>query len=136
MLPPPTRLPNGYRDYGAAHLERLAFVCHCRALDMPLSEVGRLLDFLARPFAECADVDRLIDEQLARVRTRIKSLRTLERQLSALRGRCSAPQTAADCGILHKLVTAAHREAITVGSGVANAVAGKPGPVRNPKGAR
>jgi len=86
-----------------------------------------VLDFLARPFAECTDVDRLIDEQLARLRTRIKSLRALEHPLSA-------PQTAADGGILKKLVTAAHRTAINVGSAVANVVACKPCPVRNPKG--
>ena len=93
-----------------------------------------MLDFLARPFAECTDVDRLIDEQLARLRTRIKSLRALEHPLSALGGRYSAPQTAADGGILKKLVTAAHRTAINVGSAVANVVACKPCPVRNPKG--
>ena len=36
LLPPPARQANGYRHYGDAHLERLAFVRHCRALDMPL----------------------------------------------------------------------------------------------------
>lgn len=111
LLPPPARLDNGYRSYGEPHLERLAFVRHCRALDMSLAEIKRLLDFLGQPYAECGDVDRLIDEQLARVRTRIKSLRALERQLTALRGCCAVPHTAADCGILHELVTAASQEA-------------------------
>jgi Cd(II)/Pb(II)-responsive transcriptional regulator len=110
LLPSPARQANGYRTYGEAQLERLAFVRHCRALDMPLVEIKRLLDFLSQPMAACDDVDRLIDQQLTRVRTRIKSLRALERQLSALRGCCATPHVAADCGILHELVTAARQE--------------------------
>lgn len=110
LLPVPARHENGYRFYGDTQLERLAFVRHCRALDMPLAGIKRLLDFLEQPMAECADVNRLIDEQLTRVRTRIKSLRALERQLSALRGCCATPHTAADCGILQELVSAARQE--------------------------
>lgn len=113
LLTAPARRENGYRSYGEIHLERLAFVRHCRALDMPLAEIKRLLDFLGQPMAECADVDRLIDQQLSRVRNRIKSLRALERQLSALRGCCATPHIAADCGILQELVTAARQEART-----------------------
>ena len=44
LMPAPARETNGYRSYGPAHLERLAFVRHCRALDMPLADVQRLLD--------------------------------------------------------------------------------------------
>jgi len=110
LLSAPARHENGYRSYSGSHLERLAFIRHCRALDMPLAEIKRLLDFLGQPMAECADVDRLIDQQLARVRNRIQSLRALERQLMALRGCCATPHVAADCGILKDLVTAAKQE--------------------------
>lgn len=115
LLLPPERRDNGYRSYGDAHLERLSFIRHCRALDMSIAEIKRLLEMLARPLADCCDVDRLIDEQLTRVRTRIKSLRALERQLSALRNCCAAPHIAADCGILQELVTAARREGEALG---------------------
>ena len=67
-LPEPARRDNGYRDYAAEHLERLSFICHCRALDMPLADVNRLLGFVVAPLADCSDVDLLVDEQLARVR--------------------------------------------------------------------
>jgi Cd(II)/Pb(II)-responsive transcriptional regulator len=112
LLPVPARQANGYRSYGDAQLERLAFIRHCRALDMPLAEIKRLLDFLAQLTAACGDVDRLIEQQLSRVRARIKSLRALERQLAALRDSCATPHVAADCGILHELVTAAKREGL------------------------
>lgn len=113
LLADPVRLANGYRDYGDKHLEQLAFIRHCRVLDLPLVEIKQLLELLSQPSAACDDVDRLIEGQLARVQTRIRSLRALERQLSALRSCCAAPQTAAECGILHELVTAAHHEAVT-----------------------
>lgn len=111
LLPSPARMPNGYRAYGPAHLERLAFIRHCRALDMPLSEIKRLLDFVAHPEADCGDISRLIDEQLKRVRARLKSMRALEKQLATLRARCETGHAAAECGILHELVAAAHGEA-------------------------
>lgn len=114
LLSPPAREANGYRCYGEEHLEQLAFIRQCRALDMPMADIGRLLEFLAAPNAACGGVDRLVDDQLARVRARIRSLRALERQLSALRCRCSAPDTAADCGILKELVATARHEATAI----------------------
>ena len=111
LLPAPARRENGYRDYGDFHLERLAFIRHCRALDMPLPDVRRLLQAVDAPGAACLDVDRLIDEQLARVRARLHSMRALERQLLKLRSACAGEHGEAGCGILHDLVSAAHGEA-------------------------
>jgi Cd(II)/Pb(II)-responsive transcriptional regulator len=111
LLPTPARSENGYRAYGSTHLERLAFIRHCRALDIPLNEVKRLLEFVEHPNADCGDIDLLIDTQLAKVRARLKSLKALEKQLSSLRGRCGAKHIAGECGILHELVAAAHKEA-------------------------
>ena len=107
LLPAPARTGNGYRNYGPAHLERLSFIRHCRALDLPLPEIKQMLDFLAHPKADCGDINRLIDEQLARVRMRLKAMRALEKQLSQLRAHCEAGHTAAECGILHELAAAA-----------------------------
>lgn len=111
LLPVPARRENGYRAYTPLHVERLAFVRHCRALDIPLVDIKRLLDFVAHPENDCGDIDRLIDEQLSRVQARLQSMQALERQLSALRGRCGNSHLAGDCGILHELVAAARHEA-------------------------
>src|SRR5690606_6157215 len=102
---------NGYRSYGPAQLERLAFVRHCRSLDMPLEEIRRLLAFVDRPDADRAGIDRLIDAQLARVRMRLASLQALERQLAQLRKQCAGDHAGGECGILHELAAAAHDEA-------------------------
>jgi Cd(II)/Pb(II)-responsive transcriptional regulator len=111
LLSTPARSDNGYRTYTQAHLERLAFIRHCRALDIPLAAVQRLLTFVDSPQSDCGEIDQLIDAQLARVRARLASMHALERQLMALRGQCTAPHSAAECGILHDLVAAAHGEA-------------------------
>jgi DNA-binding transcriptional MerR regulator len=111
LLPSPARKANGYRSYADAHLQRLAFVRHCRALDMPLADVKRLLDFVGGARDERGDIDALIHGQLQRVRARLKSLRALERQLTALRASCDADHATHGCGILHELVAAAQGEA-------------------------
>jgi Cd(II)/Pb(II)-responsive transcriptional regulator len=111
LLPAAPRSRNGYRVYGLAHLERLAFIRHCRSLDMSLDEVRRLLDFVDRPARDPAGIDRLIDAQLARVRMRLASLQALERQLARLREQCAGDHAGGECGILHELVAAAHAEA-------------------------
>lgn len=113
LLPPPARRDNGYRDYAQPHLERLAFIRHCRALDMPLATVARLLGFVDAPQGHCADVDGLVAEQLARVRARLASMHALEQQLLQLQARCQGPQAGdpGACGILHELVAAAQGEA-------------------------
>ena len=107
LLPAPAREVNGYREYTPAHLERLAFVRHCRALDMPLADIARLLSLVNAPLAECSDVNLLVDAQLARVRARLKSMRALEKQLVQLRAQCSGKHEGDECGILHELVAAA-----------------------------
>lgn len=112
LLPAPARLENGYRSYEDFHLERLSFIRHCRALDMPLAAVQRLLSFVDDPAGHCGDVNDLVDEQLSRVRARLASMQALEKQLMQLRARCSVPHAGGEpCGILTELVSAAHGEA-------------------------
>ena len=111
LLPPPARRGNGYRDYDHSHVQRLAFVKHCRSLDMPLADVARLLEFVDQPDRPAEDVDRLVDEQLDRVRARLASMRALEKQLVQLKSRCDGHHEGHPCGILNELVAAATGEA-------------------------
>lgn len=112
LLQEPARQDNGYRDYANDHLERLAFIRHCRALEIPLADIRRLLSALDAPGAPHPDVDQLIQEQIERVRARLKSMRALEKQLLLLKASCGrCDEHGADCGILKELVAAAHGEA-------------------------
>ena len=111
LLPEPGRRANGYRNYEPGHLERLAFIRHCRALEISLPDVRRLLSAVDAPKAACMDVDQLVDEQLMRLRARLKSMKALEKQLLKLRSACNGQHPDAHCGILAELVSAAHGEA-------------------------
>jgi len=103
LLPPAPRSDGNYRIYGPVHVERLAFIRHCRSLDMTLGEIRVLLRFKDAPQAECGEVNALLDEHIGHVAKRIRELRQLERQLKALRGQCRTPRDAAHCGILNEL---------------------------------
>ncbi len=110
LLLPPQRQDNGYRDYDNADLERLAFIRHCRALDISLVDIGQLLDLAASPRADCGRVNSLVEAQLMRVKGRISELRTLEQQLESLRTKCASQTSVAHCGILKEIVSASHGE--------------------------
>lgn len=111
LLQAPARTSAGYRNYGPQHLERLHFVRHCRALDMSLADIRRLLALASDRSVSCEDVNRLVQAHLERIRAKRAALEALEAQLSALRAQCSSGHRIADCGILEGLVHAGHGEA-------------------------
>ena len=103
LLPAAQRAENNYRLYTSAHADRLAFIRHCRNLDMALDEIRSLLRLRDAPSQDCGEVNTLLDEHIGHVGQRIRELRTLEKDLNALRARCSAPNAIETCGILNEL---------------------------------
>jgi len=107
LVPAAQRADNNYRVYTAAHAERLAFIRHCRNLDMTLDEIRTLLRLRDAPLQDCGEVNALLDEHIGHVTHRIRELRTLQKDLRALRARCGTPHAIEQCGILNELDTAA-----------------------------
>ncbi len=107
LLPAAARADNNYRLYTQAHANRLAFIRHCRNLDMTLDEVRALLRFKDAPQQDCGEVDALLDEHIEHVAQRIRELRALEKDLKLLRARCGVAHAADRCGILSGLDSAA-----------------------------
>ena len=107
LIPAARRADNNYRVYTAAHAERLAFIRHCRNLDMTLDEIRTLLRLRDAPLQDCGEVNALLDEHIGHVTHRIRELRTLQKDLRALRARCGTPHAIEQCGILNELDTAA-----------------------------
>ena len=103
LIAAPPRDASGYRRYGEAAVRRLAFIRHCRALDVGLDGVRQLLALLDDPACGCATANDLVDAQIVRVRERIAQLRSLEATLVTLRARCASPATSASCRILEEL---------------------------------
>lgn len=103
LLPPPLRSGGNYRLYDGAHLDRLAFIRHCRSMDMPLADVRRLLHFRDAPDENCSEVNRILDTQISRIGERMAQLQALESHMLALRSHCNQNLAARDCGILKGL---------------------------------
>ncbi len=103
LIAPAPRSGGNYRVYGGDAVERLHFIRRCRSLDMTLPEVRELLAARDAPGDGCDTVNTVLDAHLGHVARRLDELRQLQRQLRALRARCTQPSTAADCGILQEL---------------------------------
>ena len=107
LLPEAARTGANYRLYDASHVQRLAFIRHCRSLDMTLGEIATLLRFKDAPGDDCTGVNVLLDAHVGHVAQRIKELKALQKELRALRLQCATSQQAAHCGILSGLDAAA-----------------------------
>ena len=107
LLPVATRTENNYRVYDSSHVERLAFIRHCRCLDMTLDEIRVLLHFKDAPDEKCGAVDALLQEHIRHVGSRIRELQALESELRSLQQQCSPGHLAGECGILGGLANAA-----------------------------
>jgi len=111
LLAAPRRSGANYRDYGPAHLERLAFIRRCRSLDMSLPEIRSLLEAIERPGADCAPVDALLDEHIGHVAARINELAALKKELDSIRAHCAGRRPASSCGIVETLSRPSARRA-------------------------
>ena len=103
LLPAPTRTAGNYRVYGRSHVERLAFIRNCRALDMTLDEIRQLLRLRDLPQDTCHAAHALLDEHVVHVAARIAELQQLERQLRSLRRQCQPAREEQECAILGEL---------------------------------
>ena len=119
LLPVATRTESNYRVYDSSHVERLAFIRHCRCLDMTLDEIRVLLHFKDAPSENCGAVDALLQAHIGHVVSRIRELQALEVELRNLQEQCSPGHLAGDCGILGGLATAArqHKHMLPTQSG-------------------
>lgn len=118
LLPKPARTNGNYRLYSQSERERLEFILNCRALDMTLVEIRNLLRVRDAPELGCSEVNALLDEHIDHVAERMRALRSLQAELKALRGRCDAPSTSRDCGILQELAAVQSKRRIKSSLGV------------------
>jgi Cd(II)/Pb(II)-responsive transcriptional regulator len=110
LLTAPLRSGSNYRMYDTGHLEQVRFIRHCRSLDISLDEIRQLLSLRRQPRRSCLSVNALLDLKLTQLDQRIAELQQLQHELQMLRGRCSVPVTAEDCGILQSLNAAAQAQ--------------------------
>lgn len=105
LLPEPVRSANGYRIYDESTLTRLSFIHTAQAADLTLAEIGSIIDLRDHGNVPCAHVASLLDNKLADVRTRIRSLAILEAELEEVieRSHRLDPADCTDADICHLL---------------------------------
>lgn len=84
LLPAPARTPSGYRDYGEADVDRVAFVRRARALGLSLEAIGDVLGVRERGEAPCAHVEALIAREREAIGRRIAELEAIRAELDRL----------------------------------------------------
>jgi DNA-binding transcriptional MerR regulator len=84
VLPPPKRLPNGYRDYGEADVGRIKFVAGLRRLDFSLDDIGEILAMRDRREAPCRVILDSMAQKEREIALRIAELSRLAAQLRHL----------------------------------------------------
>nr|BFD67515.1 Cd(II)/Pb(II)-responsive transcriptional regulator [Bdellovibrio sp. HAGR004] len=103
LIKSPVRAENGYREFSKDAEAVLEFISHCRSLDIPLPEVQKLLRVRAGSTKSCREANQVIDDQLAKLRSRILELKRLEKTLSELRSVCNSELDPKDCRIIQSL---------------------------------
>jgi Predicted transcriptional regulators len=84
ILPPPERLPSGYRVYKEEALASLHFVCRAKALGFTLAEIKQFLELARRGQLPCSCVRELAHHHVGEINAKIRELATLRRRLRAL----------------------------------------------------
>lgn len=111
LIPPPERLPSGYRVYSPATLERLTFIRRCKALGFTLEETLDLLQLQQHPEQEAAAVKQQVDARIRDIREKVHDLQQILTALEGLSALCDGQGSAENCPILAFLeqTTDAHK---------------------------
>ena len=107
LLPAAERTSANYRNYTAAHVDRLRFIRHARGLGFAIADIRSLLDLADEPGRDCSEVDRIASGHLQAVEAKIAQLGLLRDELSRMLGQCRGGQVES-CRIME--VLADHRQ--------------------------
>ncbi|MBN9629883.1 MAG: heavy metal-responsive transcriptional regulator [Actinobacteria bacterium] len=96
LLPPATRAPNGYREYGQDTLARLDFINRSRTAGLTLAQTRSILRIRDRGEAPCMHVQQVLTQHLADIDGQIAALLTLRATVAEF-AEASANSGAAEC---------------------------------------
>ncbi|NIM49528.1 MAG: MerR family transcriptional regulator [Gemmatimonadales bacterium] len=103
LVPPPSRMPSGYRQYDRDTVQRLRFIKRAQELGFTLSEIQDLLALRVRHASACGRVAAKTREKITLVDEKIRELQRMKRGLDELVTSCEARRPTGDCPILKAL---------------------------------
>ena len=110
LLPQAVRTAGRFRLYTAADVARLRFIRQMQGLGFSLREIGQLLDLRERRLDACHEVRDLLKAKLGTIRSKIRELENLERELARDLRKCNqelshrANHAARACPVLNALI--------------------------------
>ena len=84
LIRPISRSQGGYRLFGDHVFSELALIRTLRAMDMPLGDVGRILESRRSGLCTCASLQATIRTKAGDIEQKIEALRQLRDELNAL----------------------------------------------------
>lgn len=108
LLKSPPRAANGRRIYFEAHINRLAFIRHARALGFEMDDVRSLLKLSDRPNQSCAVADQIARRHLSDIDERIVQLKQLRGELARISNACSGGRSMGECRVIEALTGHEH----------------------------
>ncbi len=111
LLPEPRRSAGNTRVYDRAHLDRLAFIRHCRELGFAQNTVRELLELTDHPDQSCDAVTTIARTHLETVNERIGKLMALKSELEHMITACQGGQIA-QCRIVETLADHSHAHCV------------------------
>ena len=102
LLPKPGRTTGNQRIYTPAHMERLTFIRHGRELGFSLDQIREILSLNDDPAHSCGGIDEIARTHLQEVKSKIKRLQSMKKELERMIKECSGGQVA-HCRIVEVL---------------------------------
>jgi DNA-binding transcriptional MerR regulator len=86
IIDAPMRSPSNQRRYSIDEVERLSFIAHGRELGLSIKDIGELIELNLHPEKSCDEVHDIANRHLFLVQSRIKKLKSLEKELKRMVG--------------------------------------------------
>ncbi len=112
LLPTPRRSAGNQRLYGPDHVNRLAFIRHCRELGFSQSAIRELLELTDNPDQPCDAVTRIAAAHLEQVNKRMARLTALKAELERMIESCDGRKIS-NCRIVETLADQTHEHCIS-----------------------
>jgi len=103
LLPPISRTKSGIRLYSDKNLSQIKFIKRAQTMGFSLAEIAQLLEFRKAPQQAKPEVRLLAKEKLCDIEQRVKTLQSLQVELTLLINLCH--QSESGCPILSGIET-------------------------------
>ena len=103
LLASPERTSGNQRRYDSAGLQRLSFIKHARELGFSIEAIASFIDLQEHPDSSCGKATTIADAHLIEVKSKIKKLRSLQRELERISKGCDGGGVSGNCYVLASL---------------------------------